>query len=55
MGDYQYYAQKLGEMLMLAATSTNPRAKQEFERLAEEYKTLAKSCRDAPGAKVVNG
>jgi hypothetical protein len=45
MSDSEYLLQKVEEMMALAATSREERAKREFERLAEEYKALAQTAR----------
>lgn len=41
-----YYRQKVEEMLTLTSAAHDPPAKQEFERLAEEYRARAKSARE---------
>jgi hypothetical protein len=41
MSEFEYYLKKVEEMLAMASTSSVPKARAEFERLAEEYKVLA--------------
>jgi hypothetical protein len=36
-----HYVQRVSDMLALAAKTSDPDARKEFERLAEEYKALA--------------
>ena len=43
MTELEYYSGKMKEMLSLAATCSESRTRREFQRLADEYRSLVDS------------